>query len=148
MPLLVEYHHHLDPLLENDLEKLYVGEPSCKALHNTPIDTLNQALVCHDFRFYGGVFNARMVCGALVVLHEGLATLDFLCVREATRRRDVGSTLLNEIKRCETARRTTQLNYAVAADNKPAQAFLSANGFYLESEKESIKLYRCELDPD
>ena len=148
MPLLVEYHHQLEPSLEDDLNKLYVGEPSCKALHDTPIKTLNLALACHDFRFYSGTFNAHMVCGALVVLHEGLATLDFLCVREATRRREVGSTLLNEIKRYESARRTTQLNYSLPADNKPAQDFLSANGFYLESEGDAIKHYRCELDPD
>lgn len=149
MPLRVAFYPQLDDSLTGDLDKLYGKQTQWPALQPSARDKLNTLL--HDadgFRFYGGVFNGHLVAGALVLAVEGLASFDFFCVREATRRRGVGTTLLDEIKRFEAARQVFSLSCMLDPADESALAFLRANQFVLHTEQpvaDKVQLV-CELE--
>ena len=148
MPLIVSFLHHIEDSLSEDLAKLYHNEPRFPALQPSAIERLNPLLESPDYRFYSGIFNGKLVAGALTLCTEGLTSFDFLCVRDATRRRGVGSTLLDEIKKYELARRTTALSCIINKGDQDAQAFLQANGFHPHPEQlDPARLqWACYLD--
>ncbi len=148
MPLIVNFHPHIEDKFASDLSKLYHPDTAFPSLQPSAIETLNTLLESPDYRYYSGIFNSKLVAGALTLCCEGLTNFDFLCVREATRRRGVGSTLLNEMKRFEAARHTVALSCAIEESDQQAQAFLRANGFHSHSEQpDPTKLqFICELD--
>lgn len=151
MPLRVTYYPQLDDSQSADLDKLYGKQAQWPVLLPDARTKLN-ALLQDDagaYRFYGGVFNGHLVASALVLAIEGLASFDFLCVRESTRRRGVGSTLLDEIKRFEAARQVHALSCLVDPADEIALAFLRRNHFVLHHEQPvagKLQLV-CELDP-
>lgn len=150
MPLRVTYYSQLDESQSADLDKLYGKQgqwpvllPDVRAKLNTVLQDTESS------RFYGGVFNGHLVTGTLVLAVEGLASFDFLCVRESTRRRGVGSNLLDEIKRFEAARQVHALSCLVDRSDESALAFLRHNQFVLHHEQpvEGKVQMVCELDP-
>lgn len=82
-------------------------------------------------QFYAARFNDRLLGAAKNTVDHSTATLWDFCVREVTRRRGVGSYLLEEI--CQTIPDITLWKFdisGVALQEKEAmQLFLSANGF-------------------
>jgi GNAT superfamily N-acetyltransferase len=148
MPLIVNFHPHIEDKFASDLSKLYQPETDFPALQPSAIEKLNTLLESPDYRFYGGIFNGKLVAGALTLCSEGLTSFDFLCVREATRRRGVGSTLLDEMKRLEAARHTVALSCIIDENDTQAQAFLQANGFHAHTDQPDPATLHliCELD--
>lgn len=150
MPLRVTYYPQLDESQSADLDKLYGKQQQWPVLLPDARAKLNTLLQDADaYRFYGGVFNGHLVASALVLAMEGLASFDFLCVRESTRRRGVGTTLLDEIKRFEAARQVHALSCLVDPADEVVLAFLRRNHFVLHHEQpvEGKLQLVCELDP-
>ncbi|EMT6575750.1 TPA: aspartate 1-decarboxylase autocleavage activator PanM [Providencia rettgeri] len=81
--------------------------------------------------FYAARFNERLLGAAKVTVGHNTATLQDFCVREVTRRRGVGSYLLEEI--CQAIPDVTLWKFdisEVALQEKEAmRLFLVANGF-------------------
>lgn len=149
MPLRVTYYPQLDESLSSDLDKLYGQQSQWPVLLPDARAKFNALLQeAEAYRFYGGVFNGHLVAGALVLALEGLASFDFLCVRASTRRRGVGSTLLDEIKRLEAARQVHALSCLVDGADDIALAFLRRNHFVLHHAQpvEGKVQLVCELD--
>ena len=148
MPLIVNFHSHIEDNFASDLNKLYHPETDFPALQPSAIEKLNTLLESPDYRYYSGIFNSKLVAGALTLCNEGLTSFDFLCVREATRRRCVGSTLLDEMKRFEAARHTVALSCIIEKNDQQALAFLRTNGFHVHPDQpDPTKLQLiCELD--
>ncbi|BBU94649.1 aspartate 1-decarboxylase autocleavage activator PanM [Providencia rettgeri] len=82
-------------------------------------------------QFYAARFNDRLLGAAKITVDHNTATLQDFCVREVTRRRGVGSYLLEEI--CQAIPDISLWKFdisGVARQEKEAmQLFLSANGF-------------------
>ncbi|MCG5379172.1 aspartate 1-decarboxylase autocleavage activator PanM [Providencia rettgeri] len=81
--------------------------------------------------FYAARFNERLLGAAKITVDHNTATLQDFCVREVTRRRGVGSYLLEEI--CQAIPDITLWKFdisGVALQEKEAvRLFLAANGF-------------------
>lgn len=81
--------------------------------------------------FYAARFNERLLGAAKITVDHNTATLQDFCVREVTRRRGVGSYLLEEI--CQAIPDVTLWKFdisEVALQEKEAmRLFLTANGF-------------------
>ena len=148
MPLIVSFHQHLEDKFSGDLAKLYHNESHFPSLNDSAIDTLNALLASPDYRFYSGIFNGKLVAGALTLANEGLTSFDFLCIRDATRRRGVGSTLLDEMKRYEAARSAVTLSCIIDNNDQENQAFLQKNGFSTHSEQldPNRQQWGCDLE--
>lgn len=123
--------------LRTDLDKLYG-----KTL-NTHITSLCQRA---GMRLYCGKFNGRWVTAALVsetqTTTQTSIHISHICVREATRRRGVGSQLMETIINAEYAGAENQLILTASIDDtlsseeqRVAEAFLSALAFKPEAEQ-------------
>lgn len=76
----------------HDLERIYADAPADRLPQ--PVDTFIRAHLANGGIFYCARFNDRLL-GAVAVTVEAVAWwLGYLCVRETTRRRGVGSRLL------------------------------------------------------
>ncbi|PCI51245.1 MAG: hypothetical protein COB51_02205 [Moraxellaceae bacterium] len=130
MPVIVEYFPQYDPLLEEDLDKIYSNELYCPDIIDAPAQRIESLLGKDQFTLFGARFNGKLI-GATILeaLTQGEFELHHFCIRSITRRRGAGRQFINGILSSPILENGKKLNCSIDSSNTAGIAFINQAGF-------------------
>ncbi|MDE1478880.1 aspartate 1-decarboxylase autocleavage activator PanM [Xenorhabdus bovienii] len=102
-----------------------------------------EVLLAGDQKLFVAQFNGRLLAAVKVTLNSSTGILEDFCVREVTRRRGVGSYLLEQVKAAfpEINRWEWSLNHFPDIHDPALSGFMAACDFRYDAQKND---YYCE----